>query len=293
MAVFVLALVPVLSAQPVISQPVVAEQPDARLYWYNPDADIYYDPAEGLYYWYENGQWISDSYPPDVYIDPDQWVMFSSNASAPYVMNDQIVRYYDNSGYFPSYGSDILIFNIGVAPFIEHDFFHHHRFFDHDEEEMFRHGDRDRHDEMYHNRFGHHFDPRADFREHHDFSQTERSHAGERGVRSENNIVGSEGDRNAQRTEMHRSATGHDAGRDISTRGIPNENIRRQNVPSQRENVRRGNTGDNTRIRGEQPAPRNGEMRGTHSESQAINRGGETRGCAMEEEAEPKAAELE
>lgn len=153
--VVVLALAPSVLAQPYGAPATtsIGYQTVRHVYWYNATAGVYYDPDTGLYSWYQDGQWVSDTNPPaGVSLDANDWVFFESDATVPYAINNEIVPYYDSGGYFPLYGPGIACFDVGLTPFISpfiginsfpffdrdfhnhfhHDFDHGHGFHGHD-----------------------------------------------------------------------------------------------------------------------------------------------------------------
>ena len=63
-----------------------------HVYYYYPDARVYYDPGPSLYFWFENNSWQSNRRLPSHIRAPQKRVRFKSDADRPYNVHEKVVQ---------------------------------------------------------------------------------------------------------------------------------------------------------------------------------------------------------
>ncbi len=67
------------------------EPPQARVYYYYPDCEVYYEPALGFYFWYDHGEWHRDRDLPHRFVlEPGRRVEIHLDTDRPYLMHQRI-----------------------------------------------------------------------------------------------------------------------------------------------------------------------------------------------------------
>ncbi len=66
-----------------------------HMYHYYPGAQVYFEPARGLYFYYEDGEWrVSGSLPVHLSVQLDEYVVIESDSDKPYLKADEHKKKY-------------------------------------------------------------------------------------------------------------------------------------------------------------------------------------------------------